>query len=139
MKTQKEKYSYPYKKLKINGKCIDEHRYIMEQYLGRRLETKEVIHHLNEDTRDNRIENLRLMKDADHRKHHITPEAINRLKGYEVLKGSAHGCAKLIENDIVQIRGLLREGLTGREIAKIYGVNPKTISNIKNGRNWKHV
>ena len=38
-----------YKAIRINGKKIDEHRYIIEQYLGRPLTRYEVVHHKNGD------------------------------------------------------------------------------------------
>jgi hypothetical protein len=39
---------------------ILEHRYVMEQSIGRSLEKHEYVHHLNGDRKDNRIENLEL-------------------------------------------------------------------------------
>ena len=45
-------------------------RVVMEEHLGRALERNEVVHHINGDRGDDRIENLELMSLAEHSRMH---------------------------------------------------------------------
>lgn len=71
-----------YHKIVVNGQRIDEHRYIMEQHLGRKLSRTEVVHHKNGIKYDNRLENLELMSLSDHARLHCgvihTPESYRK-------------------------------------------------------------
>jgi len=55
-------------------RILPEHRHVMEQHLGRRLERQEVVHHINHDRSDNRLSNLELLAShGEHIKSHHPP------------------------------------------------------------------
>ncbi|GAH63317.1 unnamed protein product, partial [marine sediment metagenome] len=49
---------------------VKQHRWVMEQYLGRLLSPREIVHHINGDRTDNRIENLEIKTNGQHTKYH---------------------------------------------------------------------
>lgn len=73
------KYIYsPNHPFKTQEGYVCEHRLVMEQKLGRYLDKKEAIHHLNHNRNDNRIENLHLCPSSG--KHFIEYHLISRHK-----------------------------------------------------------
>jgi hypothetical protein len=70
---------------------VYEHILVMEQKLGRRLESGERVHHRNEIKHDNRPNNLSLMTHAEHAAHH------GRDGGYRKLDGAISGRGGLVK------------------------------------------
>jgi hypothetical protein len=50
----------------IKGRYIYEHRFLMEQKIGRLIKDDENVHHINGKKLDNRLENLQLLKVSKH-------------------------------------------------------------------------
>lgn len=61
----------PYKKHYSKDQNIDEHRYIMQEHIGRKLERTEYVHHINGDKMDNRLENLMIISPLEHNRLHF--------------------------------------------------------------------
>jgi len=54
----------------IHHSWVARSRYVMEQHLGRQLQSAEHVHHRNGDTLDDRIENLEVLSAHDHHSRH---------------------------------------------------------------------
>lgn len=144
-----------YKRRKVNGRSIDEHRLVMENHIGRRLEKSEIVHHINGDRFDNRIENLMI---CSHREHSIihnqkhptvkqceicggdfTPPKTKRNRqktcGYECrieLMKKNSTSAKITSDQRERIKMRFKNGEKGVDLAKDYNITPQAISYIVN-------
>lgn len=75
----------------VSKKGILEHRYVMEQFLGRKLKTNETVHHKDHDKTNNDISNLEILDVAEHSKLHGLE------RGREYVKLKCPWCNKIFE------------------------------------------
>lgn len=138
---------YPYKKIKLsNGKTINEHRYFMERHLGRKLDRYEVVHHRNENPRDNRIENLEIKSLSEHSRDHrigkpLSEETKQKMskKMAEKYQGEGHPQSKLTEILVREIRARLNVGVKVRALAIELNLSHTIISQVGRGVRWGHL
>lgn len=142
----KPKPKSKYKAIKINGVKRDQHRYLMEQYLGRTLTSSEVVHHRNENKRDNRLENLQVMTRAEHaRLHqtgHVYSEEIRRARSERMTGQPNLACRKLSDSDVRYIKnnyipGDSEYGL--RAMSQRFNISHSQLSHIVNGKSYREV
>jgi len=92
------------------------HRFVWEYFKGP-IPDGLTVDHLDEDKTNNKINNLLLLTRGE-----------NSRKGNRLLS----------DEEILELNSLL--GIVeGKTIAKMFGVSPQTVSNIKSGFRWGHV
>lgn len=94
-------------------------------------ENKKCVNHINAIKTDFNPENLEWCTHKENTAHLI--------ENKKHLIGINNPSAKLDLENVIEIRKLLKEGLTQKTIAKKYGLNQTTISRINLNKIWKEV
>jgi hypothetical protein len=135
-----------YKKVKRKLYQRDLHRHLMEQHLGRKLGSDEVVHHINGDILDNRVENLQLMTRSQHSRLHGRGRPLNEKARAKTIERHAKNrdasdpgikTQSKYSDELVKTVYNLRHinGLSYDAIKKITGLSQKaTIRDMANGR-----
>jgi len=136
-------------KIGPDGNIVYIHREAMEKKLGRKLKPGEVVHHKDENKRNNDPNNLELKTESTHGKYHYNKQS-DQWKfnfknsnptgiGLKHFKGSKHPNSKLTEDRIVILKTKLNENNTRTSLAKEFGIDRKTVRDIRDGKSWKHI
>lgn len=126
---------YKYKKLRIGKILIDEHRFVMQNHLGRKLLQNECVHHINGNTRDNRLENLQIMTRSEHTKYHSDKGDIQRgsIPSIEARIRVRKMYSKLTECQVEEVKNSPEKGSV---LARKFGVSRFVISRVRSGKSW---
>lgn len=117
------------------GKFRYIHQLVLITFVGPRSHKMEC-RHLNDNRKDNRLINLTYGTRSDN----LFDRTRNGISNTGDHKGVKNQMAKLLEEDVVGIRKLLKDGLlTHRQIGDKFGVTGSLISMINTGKRWKHV
>lgn len=104
----------PYQRIRVKGKSMLLHRYIMELHLGRKLRDHEIIHHKDGWKDHNEIDNLEITTRKEHMKKHI------------ILRENSYERITKIENE--KIKKLYLAGYWRSEIAKKLNISKSIVS-----------
>jgi endogenous inhibitor of DNA gyrase (YacG/DUF329 family) len=107
LRTSDDYLAIDYKDKKGKRRSSSEHRRVMEKHLGRRLKKSEIVHHKDENRRNNAVSNLQVMTRAEHMRIHA--------------KGASW--------NLKQARRLLAMGWSFNQIGLAVGASPMTVFN----------
>ena len=127
----RDRYIYCALSKKGKPQKLKVHRMVAEAFIPN-PENKKFVDHIAGNKNDNRLCALRWVTFQENIDFAWQTGIYNSI-------GSNHPQAKLTEGKVREIKKLQIQGVTGRQIADMYGVNFSTISDIKQGRCWGHI
>lgn len=120
-----------YQNNKVKGYLL--HRLVALAFIPN-IDNKPEVNHLDGNKENNVVTNLEWSTRTDNLRHAIDTGL------QDVARGSNAGGAKLTEEIVREIRNLFASGTrTQKQLSEQFGVSRRSVTNIINRTNWKHV
>ena len=129
LKVTKANNGYCY--VTLDRKLTALHRVVICTFTNNPLKNNLVAMHLDNNPKNNTLDNLKLATQAENIKH----KCFQNMQA----KGSENGASKLTEEIVKQIKDRYQEVKSSRKLAKEFGIEKTAILRIMNGITWKHV
>ena len=128
-----------YRRIRKNGEIVYEakllHRLVAEYFLPKPRRKETVVIHANYKKADNRSSNLQWATPEESSRHQQGSPAVKRIKKLRKENPQRYN-AKLTEAKVKQIKKMLRQKRTLKEIAAVFEISDMQVHRIKTGENW---
>ena len=119
-----------------------EHRVVAERTLGRSLTRREVVHHIDENPKNNDPSNLMIITQGQHMQEHGLglPGVTPKHRPWEKRrKGENDPSSKVCNADVLRIREMVLYGANQHDVGAVFDLSQTHVSAIARRVRWSHV
>lgn len=124
--------------LRINdeNKRFYVHKLVADIWLKKPSEKHLIVTHIDKNLRNNHFTNLKWLTQEEIKTEY---REYFRNKYNSPNKRKVVTNSKLSENDVIQLKSMLKRGISQSTIAKLFCISEMQVSRIRKGENWNHV